>query len=121
MSGGGRASRPTGAGRARWRRRCGIAGACLALAFVQCRIPTAGPSGSLEPLWRDFQELPLRRALVLAGDPQRLWVAGMAGGLPSQARAVAVATEQCRAKRKQRRMREPCLVYAVDDEILWPR
>ncbi|MGH0029833.1 MAG: hypothetical protein ACQGVC_08585 [Myxococcota bacterium] len=90
-----------------------------AAAFLACQIPPPRPHPSLEPMWRDYQKLPLKRALALAGDPDRAWVAAMAGGAASQQDAIDVALEGCRRKRLDRRLRVPCLVYAVDDEIVW--
>ena len=91
---------------------------CAAVA-VGCQIPPPQPHTSLEPLWRDFEKLPQKRALALAGDPDKAWVAAMAGGAESQQDAIDVALEGCRRKRLDRRLRAPCLVYAVDDEIVW--
>lgn len=92
---------------------------CAAMALAACQVPPTQPHRSLEPLWRDFQKLPLTRALALAGDPDRAWVASMAGGALAQQDAIDVALEGCRRKRLDRRLRAPCLVYAVDDEIVW--
>lgn len=85
-----------------------------------CAAPEPQPHRSLEPLWHQFQALPLKRALAVAGDPARThWVAAMAGGAVDQQEAIDAALGRCRQKRRERRMRAPCLIYAVDDEIVW--
>lgn len=94
----------------------------IALAIGGCRLPptqSSQPHAALASLWRQYQELPLRRALALSGDPDRAWVAAMAGGAERQEDAIDAALEGCRQKRKDRRLRTPCLLYAVDDEIVW--
>jgi hypothetical protein len=94
-----------------------------ALALGACRLPPTQtqPHESLTAIWHQYQQLPTRRALALAGNPDRAWVAAMAGGATEQQDAVDVALERCRQKRHERRMQAPCLLYAVDDEIVWMR
>ena len=76
---------------------------------------------ALETFWEDYSQLPGRRALAVAGDPDSpRWVAGAAGGLASAAEARQRALEECRARRQERRMQAPCWLYAVDDEVVWP-
>jgi hypothetical protein len=107
-----------------WRGLAGPALAALPLLLAGCQLPATGvrPHASLEPLWKDYQKLAHTRALVVAGDPERPnWVAAMAGGAARRSEAVEAATDECRRKRQERRMRAPCLVYAVDDEIVWQR
>ena len=99
---------------------CGLLLAAALL--VGCRIPPAGPPESLLPLWRDYEKLRPMRAMAIAGDPHRpAWVAAMAGGASSQREANEIALAGCREKRKERRMREPCLLYASGDEVVWRR
>jgi hypothetical protein len=81
---------------------------------------TASPHPHLSPIWRDYLEMPAERALAIAGDPRRdRWVAGSSGGHETRERAEAEALLQCRIRRGRRRMQEPCVLYAVGDEILW--
>jgi len=102
----------------------GLAALALALAAfapAACRLPPTQtqPHESLATLWRQYQQLPTRRALALAGDPERAWVAAMAGAATEQQDAIDVALARCRQKRKEHRMQAPCRLYAVDDEVVW--
>lgn len=103
--------------RSRWLKAALLAGLALA-----CATPTGpqGPHPSLTALWRQYQRLPDERALAVAGDLDRVWVAAMAGGALTREDAVEQASVECRRKRRERRMQAPCLLYAVGDEIVWP-
>ena len=93
--------------------------ACLALpaACVSDHRPPAG----IERLWRDYVSLPGERALAIAGDPDRIWVAAAAGGHASQQAAERSALSECARRRQVRRLQAPCLLYARGDEIVWSR
>src|SRR5262245_33692714 len=85
-----------------------------------CAAGTAGaPPTELAELWRNYQALPAERALAVAGDPHRVWVAGVAGGEPTPDEAEFAALAQCRQRRAARRLQVPCRLYAVGDEIVW--
>jgi hypothetical protein len=76
----------------------------------------------LASIWRDYRALPAERALAIAGELRHdQWVAGVSGGHASSADAEAAALRECRRHRAQRRMQAPCLLYAVGDEVVWPR
>ncbi len=92
-------------------------GAVAALACADGR--AGGPHRGIEQLWRDFTALPRERALAIAGDPDGLWVAGAAGGEPSQEAAEARALEVCAGKRATRRLQMPCRLYSTGEEIVW--
>jgi hypothetical protein len=98
-----------------------VAGAMLPLAACSAQVPTP-PHREIRPLWREYRALPGERALAVAGE-FRLdrWVAGASGGEASRGEAEARALEECRKRRAQRRMQAPCLLYAVGDEVVWPR
>lgn len=110
-----------------WRRllraAASLALALAALAPGACRLPPTQtrPHESLTAIWRQYEQLPTRRALALAGDPERSWVAAMAGGAAEQQDAIDAALARCLESRKQHRMQAPCRLYAVDDEIVWVR
>lgn len=80
-----------------------------------------GPHRNLARIWRDFEKLPDARALAVAGDPERIWVAGAVGGLPSPIDAEEKALEQCQRKRMARRLQAPCRLYATGSEIVWEK
>src|SRR5262245_32220124 len=91
-----------------------------ALAALGCAAGTPGaPHPELAELWRSYQAMPAERALALAGDPHRVWVAGVAGGEPTPDEAEFAALAQCRQRRAARRLQVPCRLYAVGDEIVW--
>lgn len=92
-----------------------VAGA-LALACAGGHAPHRG----MEELWRDFTRLAPRRALAVAGDPNSVWVGAAAGGFEVQEDASQAALEECRRKRRERRMQSPCLLYAVGNDVVWP-
>jgi len=79
------------------------------------------PHPDLAAVWRSYRELPAVRALAVAGDPGRdRWVAGASGGHASRSDAEAQALVECGKRRAARRLRAACVLYAVDDEIVWP-
>jgi len=90
-------------------------------ALWACAIGPPRPSHEFSRLWREYRELPDVRALAIAGELRRdQWVAGVAAGHASREQAEAGALEECRKRRLERRMRAPCLVYAVGDEVVRP-
>ncbi len=93
-----------------------LATSCASDSMLGTRIP---PHSALDRIWRDYAGLAPKRALAIAGDPNRHWVGAAAGGAEAQADASDRALEECRRKRAQRRMQAPCLLYAVGDDILW--
>lgn len=95
-----------------------LAGA-LGLALA-CAAGGGPPHPQLNPVWKSYRQLPDERALAIAGDPRRdRWVTGASGGHGSPAEAEAGALAQCRRRRAARRMRAPCVAYAVGDVIVW--
>ena len=90
------------------------------LPLLACAASGPQPHRGIEGLWRQFVQLPPKRALALAGNPERVWVAGAVGGLETQTEASTSALAECRRKRRERRMQAPCILYAVGNEIIWP-
>lgn len=104
----------------RWRRACGtLLSVSLLAVLPACHGEGPRPHRGLESLWRQFQQLQPARALALAGDPERIWVAGAAGGQETEAEARALALKECGARRHERRILAPCRIYAVGSEIVW--
>ena len=93
-----------------------LATVCACGSVLGTRIP---PHRGLDRIWRQYSELPPKRALAIAGDPNELWVGAAAGGAQAQVDASDRALEECRSRRAERRMQAPCLLYAVGDDILW--
>ncbi len=96
---------------------------CATVLLVTCESNPrvrSEPHPAISSLWRSFLEMPRERALALAGDPERQWVAGAAGGHASQLEAEESALVECRKRRRARRIQAPCRLYATGDEIVWP-
>ncbi len=93
-----------------------LATSCASESILGTRIP---PHRKLDRIWRQYSELAPKRALAIAGDPNRHWVGAAAGGAEAQADASDRALEECRRKRLERRMLAPCRLSAAGDEILW--
>jgi hypothetical protein len=94
--------------------------ACAALPPVACATGArTQPHRGIAALWRDYQDMPPRRALALAGDPDNNWVAASSGGHTSQREAEQTVLAVCRGRRAARRMQAPCRLYASGDEIVW--
>jgi hypothetical protein len=73
----------------------------------------------MKKIWREYLDLPVERALALAGDPDSVWVAGAAGARATREEAEQSALATCEVRRKDRRMQAPCRLYAVGDEVVW--
>jgi hypothetical protein len=94
--------------------------AWAAVLLVACASAGPSPHPDLAATWRAYQALPAQRALAIAGDPTRdNWVTGASGGHALREQAEAEALAQCRVRRAARRMQAACVLYAVQDEIVW--
>ncbi len=93
-----------------------LAGACASESILGTRVP---PHPKLDRIWAQYSGLAPKRALAIAGDPNRDWVGAAAGGADAQAEASERALEECGRERLERRMLAPCLLYAAGDDILW--
>lgn len=93
---------------------------CLSLLVCACT-GTARVHGVLDGVWAEYRALRPERALAIAGDlRQDRWVAGAAGRSASPAEAQDAALRECRRRRAALRLQDPCRLYAVGDEIVWP-
>ncbi len=87
---------------------------------MACAAGGSAPHADLASVWRDYLELPLERALAIAGDPQRdRWVTGASGGHATPEAAAQAALDECLALRRMRRLQDACVPYAAGDEIVW--
>jgi hypothetical protein len=103
----------------RYRYLLGLLAAAGAISLVACAGGRA-PHRGIGDLWQEFSRLAPKRALAVAGDPDSVWVGAAAGGFEVQTDASEAALEECRRKRRERRMQSPCLLYAVGSDIVWP-
>jgi hypothetical protein len=96
---------------------------CLAAAVATLTLDCAGARTShqvgLEGFWNSYESLPQAKALVIAGEPDGVWVAGAAGGEASPEAAEASAMEMCARRRHERRLAAPCRIYARGSKIVW--
>jgi hypothetical protein len=92
-----------------------IAGACTSGPYG--RAPDHALAGNR--MWTQYSGLNDSRAIAVAGDPARTWVAGMAGGQPTMEDARREALTACDGQRARRRMQLQCKLYAEGDRIVW--
>jgi hypothetical protein len=71
-----------------------------------------------EVLWDRYGELPGNKAFALAGDPAGINATGLVYGLTSGDAARAKALDYCEEQRVARRIDAPCVLLAVDDNVL---
>lgn len=58
------------------------------------------------------------KAFVLAGDTRASSASGYAVDLSSEAEAIEAAIEACEARRGELRIESPCVLYALNDEVV---
>lgn len=94
----------------------------VAVGFAGCR-SAATPIGvplrdrtRWEAEWRTYQRLDDLKALAVAGDIQGQFVTGIATGMETQEDAVKAAMEDCAQRRADRRLADPCRIYAIGNE-----
>ena len=71
-----------------------------------------------EAEWRNYQGLTGLKALAVAGDLQGVYVSGFSWAYPIQELANDEAMENCDERRLDRRIEDPCRLYAEGDERL---
>jgi hypothetical protein len=96
-----------------------VAALVAAITTTACGGPRVPPHRNLDRMWRAYADLPDERALVVGGDPHRLWVAGTAGGAETADLAEERATQECKRRRRARRIGGLCRTYAIGDRIVW--
>ena len=78
-------------------------------------MPLSGRT-QFEAEWRSYQDLSSMKALAVAGDLNGIYVSGFAWAYPIQALANDEALENCEERRADRRVQDPCRLYAIGDE-----
>lgn len=71
-----------------------------------------------EVLWDRYGRLPGNKAFALAGDPQGINATGLVYGMPSGEAARVRALDYCEEQRLARRIETPCVLLALDDDVL---
>jgi hypothetical protein len=97
---------------------CALLGA--ALAAGACAAKPNTPHPTLATVWRDYRELPDKRAIAIAGNlRQNRYVVGASGGHATFPDAEAAALRECQARRQKLRQQAACHMYAIGNEIVW--
>ena len=82
-----------------------ILAVALTAAWTGCAtLPEAKLHNGLKAYWAEYEQLPRVKAMAVAGDPDRAWVAGSAGGASGWEEAEQLAMEECNKRRHARRM-----------------
>jgi hypothetical protein len=71
-----------------------------------------------EVLWDRYGRLPGNKAFALAGDPAGINAMGLVYGLGSGDEAREKALDYCEEQRLTRRIDAPCILLAIDDNVL---
>jgi len=91
----------------------------LGLASCSTTAPVK-PHDGVAKRWGQFLSMPHQRAFALAGDPDGRWVGATVGGYRSPTEAEHEALRRCEHERSASRIEEPCQIYAVGHQIVWP-
>jgi hypothetical protein len=65
--------------------------------------------------WKNYQRLGSLKAIAVAGDLNGVYVSGFAFAYPIQVLANDEALENCEERRVDRRIKDECRLYAIDD------
>ena len=77
-----------------------------------------GRSTSFEADWHRYRRVRTSKAFAYAGDPTGLSVTGLAYNMPSRVEAETRALDYCEEQRLARGLETPCVIFAVDGEIV---
>lgn len=89
---------------------CGVRGEAIGLEI--------GSRTSFDKDWQRYARVRASKAFAYAGDPVGLSVTGMAYGMPSRLEAETRALDYCEEQRVARGLSAPCVIFAVDDQIV---
>jgi hypothetical protein len=73
---------------------------------------------SFEADWHRYTRVRASKAFAYAGDPMGLSVTGIAYNMPSPVEAEARALDYCEEQRVARGLASPCVLLAIDDEVV---
>ncbi len=73
---------------------------------------------SFEADWHRYTRVRTSKAFAYAGDPTGLSVTGLAYAMPSKVEAETRALDYCEEQRAVRGIATPCVLLAIDDEIV---
>ena len=71
-----------------------------------------------ESEWRNYRKLEPHKSFAVAGDPDGVFTTGYAFGLPSSETAIEEALKFCGKRRAERRIKDDCVTWAVNDELI---
>ena len=94
---------------------CSIAGCAAGVDTIGLRL---AERTRFEILWDRYGRLPGNKAFALAGDPAGINAMGLVYGMGSGDEARAKALDYCEEQRLVRRIDPPCVVLAIDDNVL---
>ena len=77
-----------------------------------------GRSTSFEADWHRYKRVRTSKAFAYAGDPKGLSVTGLAYNMASRVEAETRALDYCEEQRVARGLATPCVIFAVDREIV---
>jgi hypothetical protein len=90
----------------------------LTIVLADCSSPAPHPS-RFEREFQQYVSLPPHKVFVIAGDPEGEFVYGYGYKFLSVIQAQDRAMEQCNIRKRTLRAPTECVVYAVDNEVVW--
>lgn len=81
-------------------------------------VPEHETGPDFDPEWIRYLAGDTPKAFVLAGDKGAPSASGYGVGLSSEAEAIESAIEACEARRGELRIESPCVLYALNDEVV---
>lgn len=66
--------------------------------------------------WGTYTKLPGRKSLAVAGDPDGIYVSGVAYDHRHEETAIEAALRYCEERRADRNIEPPCRTYAIGNE-----
>ena len=93
----------------------------LVTMVIGCTRPPIGvplPNGSrFQKQWKHYVRLQPHKAIAVAGSMSGLFVAGYSFVYTSESDAIEAALADCEARRADRRIVDPCRMFAVGNDV----
>ena len=67
--------------------------------------------------WKHYVHLQPHKAIAVAGDTNGLYVSGYSFGYTSESDAMEAALADCEARRADRRIADPCRMFAIGNDV----